>query len=139
MSTDAHLPRPQRVKERRGRFVAMGYSAGVAGALAQIDPDDVRAHIEARVSSLGVRDGAPRAYAVRLLASALKVGEYTSEADAPSALTPAESAFIQDRVNTVANELRKNIATARAEAKKRHEDEERARRHAETLERDLTR
>ena len=136
MSESTPTTRADRVRQRRDKFTQAGYSAGVAGALAGIDPDDVRTHIEARVRDLGVRDGVPRAYAIRLLACTLKAGDYPN---APSTLTPAESSFIGDRVGTIANELRKTIATERAEAKQRHEDQERERRHAEALERELTR
>lgn len=121
-----------RVRERRGRLRAQGYSAGVAGALAAIDRDAARNELIRRIPELGVKDGVARAYAVRLVATTLKLGQFPS---APSTLTDAEAAFIRERAGDVAREIAAVLAEREAAAK----IEARRRREAEDLERDLTR
>ncbi len=136
MSTPAPSRKSDRIRARRDQFVAWGYSAGVAGALAHIEQEDVRAAIATRTADLGVKDGPARAYAVRLVAHNLKAGDPPS---APARLSGPDAAYVQARANALAGELRAGIAAARKAAEQEREDAERKRRHDEALEQELTR
>lgn len=121
-----------RVRERRGLLKAQGYSAGVASALATIDRDAARNELIRRIPELGVKDGIARAYAVRLVACQLKLGQFPA---APSKLAAHEAAFIRDRADAVAKAILEHLRALENAADR----EARKQREAEALERDLTR